>query len=284
MAGGKLPGPTGGPGNNTAIDSGTLCRQASLPPAVLGGAVSTRHSIVNKGPVLAGKTKRDPGYNFDGTPAEDMMFADRPRKSASIRTDPVFSKPDATLNAYMQQLMKSLSIGNMETVAMEMQKRFYKGLGGTWKSATLNAEIANHAAFSRYHYAFLRQLRAALKRANYNPARITTIPMGLLHFSSFWDKVSGLGIAVHQVWSVKAELENYSFNHNSGIWVCDLVYTFYDHFGLDWEDIVKHGDDHIPQYYTGDFFKAWYILQHYRSAKPFITEMTRTVFISGKAV
>ncbi len=50
---------------------------------------------------------------------------------------------------------------------------------------------------------------------------------------------------------------------------------------LDWDDIVKHGNDKIPQYHTGDFFKAWYILQHYRGARPFITEMTRTVFIAG---
>ncbi|WP_423775259.1 DUF3289 family protein [Chryseobacterium taklimakanense] len=57
--------------------------------------------------------------------------------------------------------------------------------------------------------------------------------------------------------------------------------TFYDHFGLDRDDIVKHRKDRIPQYHTGDFFKAWYILQHYRNAKPFITEITRKVFIAG---
>ncbi len=54
-----------------------------------------------------------------------------------------------------------------------------------------------------------------------------------------------------------------------------------NHFGLDWEDIEKHGNDRIPQHRTGDFFKAWYILQHYRNAKPFITEMTRSIYIGG---
>ncbi len=39
-------------------------------------------------------------------------------------------------------------------------------------------------------------------------------------------------------------------------WIATLVYTLYDHFGLDWDDIIKHGSDRIPQYHTGDFFKA----------------------------
>ena len=56
-----------------------------------------------------------------------------------------------------------------------------------------------------------------------------------------------------------------------------LVYTMTDDFGLDWNDIVLHGEDHIPPtlgyYNTGDRFKAWYILQHYRTAKPFFVEV-----------
>ena len=57
---------------------------------------------------------------------------------------------------------------------------------------------------------------------------------------------------------------------------CNVHYTLYDHFGLDWADIRKHGDDHIPLPSTGNGFKAWYILQHYRSAKPFITKIDIT--------
>ena len=34
-------------------------------------------------------------------------------------------------------------------------------------------------------------------------------------------------------------------------------------------DIVKFGD----KPFAGDGFKAWYILQHYRNAKPFVTEV-----------
>src|SRR5262249_8619077 len=160
-----------------------------------------------------------------------------------IRTDSVFALSDATLNAYMKQLMTSLSIGAMETVALEMQDRFARGVGGTYTSDTLNKEIKDNAALLKYHAAFLTELTAALKNCNYDPTKIKVISMGLLNFSSFWDKVSGLGITVHQVWSAKAELANYTLDTKTGRWSGDLVYTFYDHFGLDWEDIVKHGGD-----------------------------------------
>jgi hypothetical protein len=279
MAGGKIPGPTG-LGHNPVIDTGTMCREASPPPGVLGGP-SARGFTAFRGPILVGEAARKPGFNFDGSVAEDMLYGDRPARSASIMTDPVFALNDATLNAYMRQLMESTSIGDMETVALEMQARFASGVGGTYRSSVLDAEIADNDAFEEFHEHFLLQLKAALKNAKYDPLRIKVITMNLLSFHSFWDKVSGLGITVHQVWSTKAEVENYYLS--GGFWMCDLIYTFYDHFGLDWPDIEKHGEDRIPQYHTGDFFKAWYILKQYRSAVPFITEMKRKVFIVGKA-
>lgn len=239
--------------------------------------------IITATEVLIGKAERDPGYNYNGTKAEDMYYADEPERSSSIRDDRMFLLNNDTLKRYLNQLMESLSIGRMETVALEMADRFANGVGGTYKNDILDDTIANNPAFVSYHYNFLKEVKAALNAAAYDAANISEISMRLLNFSSFWDKVSGLGITIHQVWSVKAELKNYTYNSCSKMWSGHLVYTFYDHFGLDWDDIEKHGSDRIPQYHTGDCFKAWYILQHYRNAKPFITEFKRTVFIGGNA-
>jgi hypothetical protein len=275
MANPANSGPLGGSTTNRpVIDSGTHCLQAS--------PISGSLELNIPGPLLIGMARREPGKNFDGTPAEDILFADSPAQSSSITNDPMFSESDATLNAYMIQLMESLSIGDMEKVALEMQDRFSKGTGGTYTNLALDKEIANNSAFTQYHYHFLNGFKVKLKKANYNPTKMAIISMELLDFSSFWDKVTGLGITIHQVWSAKAELINYRADKSTGFWHCELLYTFYDHFGLDWPDIVKNGDRHFPQYVTGDCFKAWYILQHYRSAKPFIVIMKRTVFIAGK--
>ncbi|MET0029300.1 MAG: DUF3289 family protein [Candidatus Thiodiazotropha sp.] len=276
MASGRTPIITR---SNHWIDDGTTCRHASPCPGPIG--LSAARSLVLKGPILVGKAKRDPGFNFDGTPAEDMQYADAPAKSAAIRSDPVFSQSDKQLNDGMRSLMQSLSIGAMEGVALQMQKKFSSGSGGVFSSDVLNKEIANNSAFVSYHRKFLSHLKSSINHAGMDPRKITKIAMDLLNFSSFWDKVSGLGITVHQVWSVKAELFKFHLDGCTGSWSGELVYTFYDHFGLDWEDIVKNGDRILPQYHTGDYFKAWYILQHYRNAKPFITQMTRKVVVVG---
>ncbi len=297
MAGNSNPGSHGGPTNNAIVDTGTMCVQASPLPGVIFGTPRTLTNIHLPGPILVGKAKRDPGFNYDGSRAEDMIAGDKPAKSAVIKSDPMFSKSDDDLNAYMRSLMTSLSIGDMETVALEMQKRFADGIGGTYHSPILDAEIANNPAFVTYHGAFLKRLEPAITasllaytpsklaprmESFLNPLSLTPLTMNLLNFSSFWDKLFGLGITVHQVWSAKAELKRFHVESSNRFWTCWLHYTFWDHFGLDWEDILKHGDDRIPKYHTGDQFKAWYILQHYRRAKPFITEMSRKVFISGR--
>ena len=278
----SVRGPAGSASGIVVVDSGTLCRQMSARPGVVGLGPGAAGAMRHPGAPLVGRARRQPGYNFDGSPAEDMQHGDRPGKARAIMADPVFALDTPTLRAYLRQLMTSLSIGSMETVALEMADRFCQGTGGTYRNALLDAEIRDHAAFGAFHRSFERRLLGALRDASWDLGRAPPLAMDLLNFSSFWDKVSGLGITVHQVWSVQAELLDYTVGCATGNWSGRLRYTFYDHFGLDWEDVLKHGGDRMPQYHTGDFFKAWYILQHWRDARPFITEFQREVVLGGR--
>lgn len=277
MANPANSGSLGGLTNRPIIDLGTLCLQASPTPESLGCYTP----LTISGPLLIGMAARAVGKNFDGTPAEDTLYADSPPQSAAIKKDAMFAKTDAELNGYMIQLMESLSVGDMEKVALEMQSRFVQATGGTYSSPLLDKEVRNNTAFALYHIHFLEKLKIKLKSADYDPTKIPTIVMGLLDFSSFWDKATGLGITIHQVWSAKAELVNYKADKSTGFWQANLLYTFYDHFGLDWQDVVKNGGRIFPKPYTGDSFKAWYVLQHYRRARPFIVEIKESVFIAG---
>ena len=47
----------------------------------------------------------------------------------------------------------------------------------------------------------------------------------------------------------------------------ELLFEMFDHFGLDYPDIEK---------YDNDIFIAWFILQHFRGYKPFITKISFT--------
>lgn len=269
-------GPLGFLTNQPLIDQGTLCRQLSTAPNMIGMSSASGERIGFEKRIQVGEAKRRPGFNFDGSPAEDMMSGDRPAASAAIQKDAVFSETDAELDLRLKGLLTSLSTGNMETVALEMQRRFVSGSGKTYESETLNNEVRQNPAFLDYHRSFGNDLASAIQACNYDPNQIRQIPMKLLNFSSFSDKIGGLGIAIHQVWSARADISNFSLHCGTRIWGCNVHYTLYDHFGLDWADIRKHGDDHIPLPSTGNGFKAWHILQHYRSAKPFITKIDIT--------
>jgi len=202
-----------------------------------------------------------------------MQFADRPVKAKAIESDAVFGLSDEALSGNRVLLMKSLSVGAMQQVALAMQKQFADGTGRGFESATLNQEVQANPAFVDYHQKFLAELRNALRKVNFDPLRLGLLPMALLNFSSFWDKVTGLGITVHQVWAAQASMRYYSHAGAGGVAKFELEYIFYDHFGLDWEDVLKNGERRFPQYHTGDFFKCWYVMQHYRQARPFVTTM-----------
>ena len=73
-------------------------------------------------------------------------------------------------------------------------------------------------------------------------------------------------------------MEIESINVNGNTYSGNLIFKFWDVFGLDYDDINR---------YNLNGFKSWYILQHYRSTdfggshKPFITYVEFNVPISG---
>jgi hypothetical protein len=130
-------------------------------------------------------------------------------------------------------------------------------------------------------YDFREKLQKAVLDRQCDLRNFVPLPIGRYAFNTLTDKATGLGILIHDWWSIKAELKNYIGVWDSvtqtGAFNATLVFTMTDDFGLDWMDIVQHGTDHMPPtlswYSTGDRFKAWYILQHYRKAKPFFVQV-----------
>lgn len=274
MAGFALRNYLGSSTNLPLIDNGTQCRQLSAAPGAVGlcGGAAGEHIAFGQR-VLVGKAERAPGFNFDGTPAEDMQAGDKPPSSSSLMKDDIFSETDAELQERLRDLVTSLSTGAMEAVALRMVEHFIGGTGKGFTDTTLDDEVRRNPAFIEYHRRFSKGLGTALAACDYDLNRIKPVSMERLNFSSLSDKIGGLGITIHQVWSTLAEVSAFRIDRGTRRWSCQLHYTLYDHFGLDWADIQKHGDAHIPRPGTGNGFKAWYILQHYRTAKPFITEI-----------
>jgi len=188
-------------GSNTnlpIIDSDTLCRQLSTAPGGVGLCGPSEDRIAFGQRFLVGKARRGPGFNFDGTRAEDMQSGDQPPSAVGLAKERIFAETDSALEERLRDLVRSLSTGPMEAVALRMVDHFVGASGTAFEDATLNDEVRKNPAFAEY-----------------------------------------------------------------------------------WADIEKHGGDRLPFPGTGNGFKAWYILQHYRQAKPFVTEIRVSLPVSS---
>lgn len=273
MAGFSFRNYLGSDTNQPLIDSGTLCRQLSTAPGGVGSCGPSGDRVAFGQRFLVGKAQRSPGFNFDGSRAEDMQFGDRPPSASSLTKERIFAETDAELEERLRDLVRLLSTGAMTAVALRMVEHFIGASGTAFEDSTLNDEVRNNPAFTEYHEHFCQALAHGIAACDYDLNRIKPVSMRLLNFSSLPDKIGGLGITIHQVWSVIADLSDFVVNCGTRRWSGRLHYTLYDHFGLDWADVVKHGGDWLPLPGTGNGFKAWYILQHYRKARPFVTEI-----------
>jgi hypothetical protein len=81
---------------------------------------------------------------------------------------------------------------------------------------------------------------------------------------------NGLRIAVNDVWAYQVFIKGCTISGSQ--YKLDLEYIFWDHFGLDMPDIEKFGDG-APLGVSYDIFIAWFIVQHFRGYKPFITKI-----------
>lgn len=90
---------------------------------------------------------------------------------------------------------------------------------------------------------------------------------------SYWDSnnladnlISGKTLALNDIWATEIILKEVNFEDDTNYNVKYNV-ILWDHFGLDYPDLEKF-------YSYGAGFRAWFVLQHLRGYKPFITKIT----------
>ena len=127
------------------------------------------------------------------------------------------------------------------------------------------------------------------------------------------DKGKGLTFALNDTWGFKVTLLNYRYDAATKKYWVKLKFDIFDHFGLDVEDVEKFGSmenvrdkaapwgeilsyltrpKDVRGYYLSDMgvsdiffqeaaegFCSWFILQHMRGYKPFVTMMSKEIII-----
>ncbi|GAA5092373.1 hypothetical protein GCM10023210_21190 [Chryseobacterium ginsengisoli] len=101
---------------------------------------------------------------------------------------------------------------------------------------------------------------------------------------TYWDKknlagnlFSGKTLALNDIWSTEIYLKEVKFTGDD--YLAKYEVFLWDHFGLDIPDVQ---DPKLTKpYYFENGFRAWFILQHIKGFKPFLTKMTFTQEFKG---
>ncbi len=90
------------------------------------------------------------------------------------------------------------------------------------------------------------------------------------------EATKGLTIATNDIWSAEVLLKEVKFSGDN--YTGKYEVTLWDHFGLDLPDMEKIFNI-IPS--VGEVFVCWFILQHLRGYKPFLTKINFTKEFTG---
>ncbi|MBD8082195.1 DUF3289 family protein [Chryseobacterium caseinilyticum] len=173
------------------------------------------------------------------------------------------------------------SMGKIQTVAELMVERMRENTGADFTHTDLTKAVIAHQNSINFIAAIHSNIRDYLRenQGEISGLEIKNDGKGILYemlvednVSSprFSDKFSGLGITINDVWAYQVFIKKYTkTNHH---YQMELQYIYWDHFGLDYPDIQK---------YDNNIFFAWFVLQHFKGYKPFITKIDMKGTISG---
>lgn len=208
-----------------------------------------------------------------------------PRDGMTQSSEDQFSLPSSEHFKRMRDLANYFSSSWIGTptsgVFSRMVDKFESNEGGYYASPLLDDALQSHETTQAFHKALLQCLSENINdgKLSKNIADITSQYMidnrlMLPQFNSIEDRINGLTLTVHGIWSMNIYVEDLEYKG-------DMVrgkfrYEIEDHFGLDPND-VNHtfSDGLFKQFEHLQGFRSWYVLQHFNcfNYRPFITSI-----------
>lgn len=235
--------------------------------------------------ILFARSMKRPGKTLTGETAEDMLCADKTPEEVR-RMHRLFglqlkaSDKELFADMYMLAGLGSLSGGGELLTALIGH---FKGSTGTpFSNAYMDQKLKEHPSFHTFVYQkgegvldnLIKQLRKILGNIN----KIYILQKGEIisdrtKFNTLKDKLNGMTLAVDDTSAYEVYVDDYKLTAPN-TFSCNLRIIVYDNYGLDAEDVAKYG--------TIAGFRAWYVLQHVRGYKPFLTKMTCIIPIKNQ--
>jgi len=186
-----------------------------------------------------------------------------------------------------------------------MIEKFRRNEGGVYENPLLEKHIIDHESTNRY----CNQLENYIKKKlNKHKGDINNLKDEKVYFNTDSDikerveqkektysrtpqydgnfswkglknATRGRAIALGDIWATEVSILNFERTGNN--YTLEYEVTLYDHFGLNMEDIKIDKFGKLPAG-LGAGFRAWFILQHFRGYKPFVTKITFSRKFEGK--
>jgi hypothetical protein len=211
-----------------------------------------------------------------GNDPEDLKYGTNGNTSGIFASQ--ISLPTQTLFSNMRDLTWQTSIlsPEMRTVTGLMVDRFENNLGGTFENATLTFHVKRSVQYQNFLKTFGERLSERLTLVNGNIDQVIKLETNDYRpkFNGAWNKFSGLQIAINDTEAHEIKLLNFK-TEGGVIWSADVEVTIYDNFGLDKADALKYQANHRG-------FAAWWLLQHTRGYKPFVTKVVIKSSVGGR--
>lgn len=167
------------------------------------------------------------------------------------------------------------SVGEMEVVAGDMINHFRRNTGEEYSNPILTKHVIEHPSCQRFCESMEKLIKERLgenkmliNKIKDNEVYLSDREWGHPRFSTLKDTFNGgLTICMNDIWAYEVKITNVIIEEGS----LNIKYEvdLYDHFGLDKPDMEKI-------YRFGAGFRAWFVLQHVRNYKPFITRVNLT--------
>lgn len=222
-------------------------------------------------------------------------------------------KSDQELFNMLRDLVKLTSRGKLELQNLNMINHFEQKKDSEYSNEVLANEVFSREMTENFVKRIKNGFIDGIKEQEGNlnivhfEDHLLSIPRPMFPLRD--DKLRGLTIALNDIWGFRVIVENYSFNFLKKECTAVLRYRLFDHFGLDIDDIESYGSKNkvlskmgipgsileaitIPYDHQGhplresgvastiangiaEGFCAWFILQHLRGYKPFVTIMEK---------
>jgi hypothetical protein len=229
----------------------------------------------------------DMGYKYVGDnaktvqtspPQESMTSCDNPTSQVTpLGLSGYMSLSNSILETQMGELFSdgTLPFTDLRAVANSMLALFKTNtsVSTVFSDSRLTAKVESSSEFQTYRTDVENILKGVMNTHSGSLASLSYQPLNNLTFSTILQQLTGLGILLHTIYSIKAEVTTYMVKASTKEYYATVKYTFRDDFGLDANDLIRNTA--FPN------FKAWYILQHFRCYKPFITEVVINTKLNG---